>query len=110
MRIRLMPQADDEIKPGGGQGLYTPAWRATTRAMTLDQRGFALQTILVMHTEDWNVVPDDRTLAEALGMHIRTVRRLLPALEAVPAHTLHEQLRHIKRWPQYLIEEMGCRP
>ena len=74
--------------------------------MTLEQRGFAQMVLLFMHTEGWQDIPDDRTLANGLRLHIRIVRRLLPSLAAVPAHTINEQLKRISRWPAWVIEEM----
>ncbi len=97
-------QTHGEIKPG--TSLSTPEWWMVTRAMTLEQRGFAQTVLLFMHIEGWKDIPDDRTLSKGLRLHIRVVRRLLPSLEAVSAHTVNEQLNRIARWPTWVVEEL----
>lgn len=104
MHPQDMPQDGDEIKPG--ESLSTPAWWEATRAMTAEQRGFAISTLIFMHESGWQDVPDARTLAKELHCHLRTARRLLLALEAVPAHTVAGQVERLKRWPRFLIEEL----
>ncbi len=104
MNEHRMPEDAGEIKPGNS--LYTTAWRDTTRRLTLEQRGFAISVLLVMHCEGWNDIPDARTLSKHLKLHIRVVRRLLPSLAAIPVHTIEGQSKRIARWPSAFIEEL----
>jgi hypothetical protein len=101
-----MPVHHGKIKPG--ESLCTAEWWDLTRKLTLEQRGFAQMVLLFMHRHGWQDIPDDRTLANGLRLHIRVVRRLLPSLTAIPAHTIHQQLLRIGRWPEAIIEELSA--
>lgn len=74
-----------ESKANRGPFLYMDPreWVYTTRGMTCEERGYVLETLILMHRVGLTELPDDRYLCAALHMDPRTARRLRPLWDRV---------------------------
>jgi hypothetical protein len=103
----FMPSFKGEIKPG--ESLSTPEWWTAMRALTGEERGFAISVVLAMHKKGWaslSELPDNDGLADAANLTYDEVARLRPLLHKIPTDILLGQLARVKLWPAGLIEDM----
>ena len=89
----------------------TKKWWMATNSMTLEERGFALAVLALMHRKRRGSLPlvlaDIGSLAEDLNSRIDTVERLSKCFERIPEDAVNGQRRRIAGWPEWLVREIA---
>lgn len=98
-----MHEDHDEIKSDGG--FYTPEWRAFSRTMTLEERGFAFSIMLGMQHFGLSL-PSPRDAAKTFGITNQKASDLLVMFKGIPQDVVDGQMRRISELPVALVEEM----
>lgn len=96
-----MPDASGERKPAG---IYTPEWRAATRSMTLEERGFASCVVAAMQHADLPM-PSPTQAAHAFNIPFEDAARLLDVLATIPRNVIDGQIERFSELPEALVEE-----
>ncbi len=89
----------------------TKKWWKATQPLTLEERGFALAVLALMHKKRRAdlalVLADIGTLAEDLNSRTDTVERLAKCFEHIPDDAVRGQRRRIATgWPEWLVREI----
>ena len=100
---------DEDCKPDAPP--LTRQWQATTCAMTLEERGFAIAGGAVMYNRRRKnlaaVLADAGRLAEDLNSRTDTVIRLRECFAHIPGDVVEGQRRRISDWPAWMVQEIA---
>lgn len=92
-----------ERKSSGG--VFTPEWRAATRAMTLEERGFTSCVVAVMQHAGLPA-PSPEKAARTFNISARDATRLLAVLASIPPNVVAGQMQRFSELPERLVEEL----
>ena len=77
--------------------LDNEAWGVATQGLTLEEKGFVLGCLILLHETGREDLPDDRMLGHYLHVDMRVVRRLRPVFDRIPRHLLRAPRKPISR-------------
>lgn len=96
-----MPDTSGKRNPAG---IYTPEWRAATRGMTFEERGFTACVVAAMQHADLPA-PTPQQAAAAFDISFEDAARLLDVFASIPQDVVDGQIERFSELPAALVQE-----
>ncbi len=96
-----MPDTSGERKPAG---LYTQEWRAVTRGMSFEERGFVSCVVAAMQHYDLPA-PTPQQAAATFNIPFEDAARLLDVFASIPQDVIDGQIERFSELPSALVQE-----